>query len=61
MLSAAEHPLAGHGAQLQQRVLDDQVARVALGELLDVRLLDLEVHAELLQDRPPRAASSRRG
>ena len=53
MLSAASTRSPGDRAELQERVLDDQLARLAVGELLDVRLLDPEVHAQLLEDRPP--------
>src|SRR5215204_2802704 len=48
-----QDPLAGHGAELAERVLDYQLARVALGQLRDVWGLDTEVDPELLEDRPP--------
>jgi hypothetical protein len=48
----AEHPLALHGARLAARVLEHELARLALAQLLDLGHLDAELHAELLEDRP---------
>jgi hypothetical protein len=39
--------------RLAEGVLEDDLARVALRQLLDVRGLDLELDPELLEDRAP--------
>ena len=48
-----EHALALDRTRLAQRVLQHQLARLALAQLLDLRHLDAELDAELLEDRPP--------
>jgi len=50
---AGQDCLAVDGPRLAQGVLEDDLARVALRELLDVRGTDLELDAELLEDRAP--------
>jgi hypothetical protein len=50
---AAQDQVAGHRRHLAAGVLDDDLPRVAVGQLLDVRRLDGEVDAELLEDRAP--------
>ena len=49
----AQHELAGHRQCLAARVLERELARVALRELLHIGGRHLEGHAQLLQDRPP--------
>ena len=50
---AGQDRLTVDGPRLAQGVLEDDLARVALRELLDVRGTDLELDAELLEDRAP--------
>ena len=49
----AENEIPFHSARFAQRVLDDDLARVAVGDLVDVGGLDTEVDPELLQDPLP--------
>jgi hypothetical protein len=49
----AEDQIALDRPRLPQRVLDDDLARVAFGDLVDVGRLDPEVDPELLQDPLP--------
>jgi hypothetical protein len=50
---AAEYQVAFDRLDLAAGILDDHLARVALGQLLDVRGLDVELDAQLLEDRAP--------
>ena len=50
---AGEDEVALDGARLAERVLEDDLARVAVGQLLDIRGLDGELDPQLLEDRAP--------
>jgi hypothetical protein len=49
----AENEIAGDGQRLAAGVLQGDLARIALGELIDVRRPDLELEARLGEDRAP--------
>ena len=46
-------------ARLAQRVLEDDLARVALRQLVDVRRPDVELDPQLLEDRAPLGRGAR--
>src|SRR5947209_6390780 len=50
---AGQHQLARDGARLRERVLEDDLARVAVGQLVHVGRADGELDPELVEDRPP--------
>jgi hypothetical protein len=50
---AAEHDLALDGARLAARVLDDDVTRVAVRQLVDLGRRRRELDPELVEDRAP--------
>jgi hypothetical protein len=50
---ARQDELALDRARLRQRVLEDDLARVALRELLDVGRANVELDPQLLEDRAP--------
>jgi hypothetical protein len=50
---STEYEVAGDRQRLAAGVLEGDLTRIALGELVDVRRPDLEREPRLLQDRPP--------
>jgi hypothetical protein len=56
---AGQDRLAFDGPCLAQGVLQDDLARVALRQLLDVRGPDLELDPELFEDRAPLGRGAR--
>ena len=53
--------VALHRARLAEGVLEDDLARVALRQLLDVRRADVEFDPELFEDRAPLGRGAREG
>jgi hypothetical protein len=50
---AGQDALALDGARLEQGVLEDDLARVTVCQLFDIRRADVELDPELLEDRLP--------